>query len=112
MEVNDLIQIKNDLDDTVSQLSHKLVRLIGRQKEMENSISQGSTHQNLLILGLENFEITGPRHDHDIFKNRITPGLQENPAERAVRESLVSVTIVMWFLQSFKLTRQRKQLVQ
>jgi len=39
MEVNDLIQIKNDLDDTVSQLSHKLVRLIGRQKEMENSIS-------------------------------------------------------------------------
>ena len=72
MEVNDLIQIKNDLDDTVSQLSHKLVRLIGRQKEMENSISQGSTH--LLILGRVNFEITGPRHDHEIFKNRTAPG--------------------------------------
>ena len=74
MEVNDLIQIKNDLDDTVSQLSHKLVRLIGRQKEMENSISQGSTHQSLLILELEIFEISGPRHDHEIFKNMTAPG--------------------------------------
>ena len=39
MDVNDLIQIKNDLDDTVSQLSHKLVRLMGRQRELEGSIS-------------------------------------------------------------------------
>ena len=39
MDVNDLIQIKNDLDDTVSQLSHKLVRLMGRQRELEGSIN-------------------------------------------------------------------------
>jgi len=32
--------LKNDLDETVSQLSHKLVRLLGKQTDLENNIQQ------------------------------------------------------------------------
>ena len=60
MEVNDLIQIKNDLDDTVSQLSHKLVRLMGRQKEMENSISHNCDVVSAILQAYSSKKTTGP----------------------------------------------------
>ena len=51
MPIETLRSLRDDLDDNVSKLSHKLVRLISRQTELEDKINQNCQVVSAIIQG-------------------------------------------------------------
>jgi len=51
MPIDELRSLRDDLDENVSKLSHKLVRLISKQTEFEDKINQNCHVVSAIIQG-------------------------------------------------------------